>query len=134
MDQFCSYCFSYQFHCIRVPFDHSATLHAEIAKECSSCCTVAKHSIFYYCLAGSNSSEEILEVIVAIAVSVRRDKFFVSRWRLPCGMNWWIFFFVFFEDTFLHCFSECANRVTWFLFTRNSAHTNCISADFHRAF
>ena len=61
-------------HRVRIPLDYSTALHAQIAEQRGSGCAEAEYRIFNDGLARANSSEEIVEVVVAVAVSIGRDK------------------------------------------------------------
>ena len=124
---------SNQLHVIWIPMNNSATFDTKIAEQRSSGCAVAEHSIFHDRFAGPNGFEEIVEVIVAIAVSRRRHVFFVSRRRLSYWVRERVLLTVGFENLFLHRFSECADGIPRLFLARRATDADRIPGNLHRA-
>src|ERR1700729_1667074 len=114
-------------HSIRIPANNGTPLDAQIAKQRSSSCAVAKDGIFHDRFARPNRLEEVVEVIVAIAVPWRGDVFFISGRRLSYRVRERVLLTVGFENLFLHRISECANCVPRLFLTRRAAYADSIS-------
>ncbi len=109
--------------------------HAELAKQGGSGGAEAESGVFDYGLAGADRGEEVVEVVVAVAVAFGRDELLDSEIRWAGG--WWVegeFFAVLLEVESLHFGGEGADGVAGLFFEWSAVDCDGVACDFHGAF
>src|SRR5258708_3012154 len=120
-------------HFIGVPIDDLAALDAEIAEERGAGGAIAEDRVFNDRLPRTDRSEEVAEVVVAVAVALGREVLFRSAERSVSGVGR-IFLFVLFFDLLLHGFRKCVDGEAGIVLPGDAGDGQPVPADLHGAF